>query len=157
MESCYIDSLLKLIFFSLHGLASRFQNTLSRIINRSSKYKPVRPQLKALHWLPIEFRIKFKLSVLMYKVIHSGYPRYLSSYLVPYTSLANTRRSSAEKQYLSQPFCPRNFKLSQYKLGFSYFAPRLWNDLPILVRTSPSVTSFRSRLKRHLFLLAYPP
>jgi len=35
--------------------------------------------------------------------------------------------------------------------AFSSTAPRIWNSLPLTVRTAPSVNTFRRRLKTHLF------
>jgi hypothetical protein len=44
-------------------------------------------------------------------------------------------------------------------LGISYITitRRLWNSLPIEIRTDPSLYTFRPRLKTHLFAKAYPP
>lgn len=41
--------------------------------------------------------------------------------------------------------------------SFSYSASRIWNELPLEIRTSPTLSSFHSNLKSHLFRLAYPP
>ena len=35
-------------------------------------------------------------------------------------------------------------------------APALWNDLPLTIKTGPSLPSFRNCLKTYLFLAAYP-
>ena len=35
--------------------------------------------------------------------------------------------------------------------SFSHYAPVLWNSFPFQIRNSPSVASFRKRLKTHLF------
>ena len=39
---------------------------------------------------------------------------------------------------------------------FSVAAARVWNSLPDLVTSTPSVAVFRSRLKNHLFNISYP-
>ena len=44
------------------------------------------------------------------------------------------------------------------KLGchtFAYAVPKLWNELPVNIRTTTSLVSFRSSLNTHLFKLAY--
>ena len=132
---------------------------MCRIINRSSKFASICPKLKELHWLPVEFRIQFKICLLIYKTIHSGYPKYLLQYLTPYVSQARTRRSSPNKHFLNAPFFVHGVhkSFSHLKLSFVHYAPRLWNDLPLCVRTAPSIGTFRQRLKSHLFALAYPP
>jgi len=37
--------------------------------------------LKRLHWLPLEWRIQFKLAILTFKVLHNGRPQYLTDLL----------------------------------------------------------------------------
>ncbi len=39
--------------------------------------------------------------------------------------------------------------------AFSVAAPRLWNDLPLSVKSSPTLPVFQSALKTHLFALAF--
>lgn len=39
--------------------------------------------------------------------------------------------------------------------AFARSGPFLWNELPLEIRNSPSVTIFKSKLKTHLFKLAY--
>ncbi len=39
--------------------------------------------------------------------------------------------------------------------SFSYLAPKLWNNLPNTVREADTLCQFKSRLKSHLFNLAY--
>ena len=43
------------------------------------------------------------------------------------------------------------------KRAFSVIGPRLWNSLPPDTRNSNSLPTFRSRLKTHLFKIAFPP
>jgi len=40
--------------------------------------------------------------------------------------------------------------------AFPVAAARIWNSLPDLVTSAPSVAVFRSRLKTHLFNISYP-
>ena len=52
--------------------------------------RSVMPSLQDLHWLPIRFRVKFKIAVLVFKSIHGLAPNYLSdllSYHAPAPSL----------------------------------------------------------------------
>ena len=43
------------------------------------------------------------------------------------------------------------------KRAFFVISPRLWNSLPPDTRNSNSLPTFRSRLKTHLFKIAFPP
>jgi len=40
-------------------------------------------------------------------------------------------------------------------LAFSYYASRIWNQLPEEIRCAPTVVRFKSRLKTHLFSYAF--
>ncbi len=44
------------------------QNAAARVLTRSRKYDHITPILQSLHWLPIKFRISYKILLLAYKV-----------------------------------------------------------------------------------------
>ena len=44
------------------------QNAAVRLINWSSRTEHIKPQLKALHWLPVRSRIDFKIATLAFLV-----------------------------------------------------------------------------------------
>ena len=87
----YCNSLfLSLTDFELRRL-QLVQNSLCRVVTRSSKYSHITPQLKKLHWLPIKYRIQFKIGLITYKILNQGQPVYLRELIHPYTSSRNTR------------------------------------------------------------------
>ena len=53
------------------------QNAAARLISLTHKYDHVTPILRALHWLPVEQRIKFKIILLVYKCLNNLAPVYL--------------------------------------------------------------------------------
>ena len=65
---------------NLHRLQS-IQNRASRIVTNSFKYTWITPVLRKLHWLPIQFHSEFKLATLVYKFIHTGFPKYFAPHL----------------------------------------------------------------------------
>lgn len=134
----------------------RAQNILARIVTRNSRSTPAS---KSLHWLPVEHRISFKWNLLTYKALETGKPAYLKSYLQPYTSGRDTRRANATKKNLHTPFHKQKTypKFSYLSRTFFYSAPRLWNSLPINIRTASSLGIMRRHLKTSLFSQAYPP
>ena len=89
---------------------------LARVLNRppdSSSFH----LLKQLHWLPIEWRIKFKIATLTFNALETGLPLppYLSLQLLPYV-LSRALRSSSSK-FLQIPctnlrFGSRSFRVS---------------------------------------------
>ena len=92
----YCNSLFRsLSKFNLHRLQS-IQKSAARIVTNSSKYTRISPVLGKLHWLPIQFRSEFKLDILVYKFIHTGFPKYFAPHLSTYYTTYNTRRSQSE-------------------------------------------------------------
>ena len=50
--------------------------SLASIVTNTTKYSHITPVRKTLHWLPIEHCSIFKTALLVYKFLHSGYPKY---------------------------------------------------------------------------------
>ena len=141
----------------------RIQNTLCRIVARVPRRDHITPHLFKLHWLPIRERILFKTCVIIYKTLDSNQPLYLKHHLVPWTPTHSYSTRSSKNIVLSPkldcPYYDRNTYKSYFHLKNSFYfsAPRLWNDLPVNLRSAPSLSSFRRQLKTYLFLKAYPP
>ena len=113
-------------------------------------FEHITPILKKLHWLPIKQRIDYKLCLLTYKTLQIQQPTYLYNSLTFPSHSLSTR--SSDSSVLSIPYV----RTSLGKRAFSVIAPRLWNSLPPDTRNSLSVSTFRSKLKTHLFKLAFP-
>ncbi len=129
----------------------RIQNSAARIISKTSKQDHITPVMRELHWLPIQQRITYKLMCLAYKCVCNGdAPAYLSDLLHPYIPSRVLR--SDNKRLLCIP------KVRTVHYGhrsFSFVVPSIWNNLPQELRDSPSFVTFKSKLKTHLFRLAY--
>ena len=90
-----------------------------------------------LHWLPIKRRIEFKMLLITFKI-----PNFCSAHLY-------NLRNSSDNLLLSYP----GFK-SRATLGdcsFPCAAPKLWNALPLGIRSTSIVSIFKAKLKTHLF------
>ena len=125
------------------------QNNAARLIMQQKKSEHITPTLIQLHWLPISHRIQYKLLLLIFKCLHGTAPAYLTSLLQPYTP-ARALRSTT--QHLLQE------QKAQRKYGeraFCVCGPKLWNSLPLSVRGSKTIASFKTVLKTYLFKLAY--
>ena len=46
------------------------QNLTTRVVTRSSKYSSITPTLKKLHWLPVKYRIIFKVVLPTFKALN---------------------------------------------------------------------------------------
>ena len=55
----------------------RVQNAAARLILVLSRRSHITPALQQLHWLPIKFRITFKVVTLMYNIFQQRSPPYL--------------------------------------------------------------------------------
>ena len=155
----YYNSLFRsLSKFNLHRLQS-IQNSAARIVANLSKYTRITPVLRKLHWLPIQFRSEFTLATLVYKFSHTGFPKYFALYISTYNTTYNTRGSQSVANFLNVPkFQPTIYKSTNY-FGFSFpfDAPTVWNSLPEDICASPTIASFRKKLKTYLCTKAYPP
>ena len=131
------------------------QNSLCRVVTRSSKFSHITHQLKKLHWLPVRYRVQFKIGLITYKILNQGQPFYLRELIHPYTSSRNSRRSTTKLKSLHTPPPPFDRRvhksIKHFSNSFSHYAPVLWNSFSFQIRNSPSVASFRKHLKTHLF------
>ena len=71
------NSLLAGITLEQRRRLERVQHAAAKLITKSNKYGVVTPLLHELHWLPIEYRIKFKILLLTYKSLKGNGPVYL--------------------------------------------------------------------------------
>ncbi len=126
------------------------QNSAARVLTRSRKYDHITPILQSLHWLPIKFRISYKILLLAYKALNDLAPAYLTNLLSRYNPTRSLRSQNSGLLVV-----PRIAKSTKGGRTFSYLAPKLWNSLPDNVRGSDTLSLFKSRLKTHLFSQAF--
>ena len=129
----------------------RVQNQLARLVTKSPPFTCSIPLLRSLHWLPVRFRILFKISLLTYKTLREKQPVYLHSMLA--ASIPSRSLRSNNDNTLSVP----RIKNNTGARAFHYCTPSLWNNLPLSVRSASSVSTFMKYQKTHLFDLAFPP
>lgn len=126
------------------------QNAAARLLTGTRKSEHITPILASLHWLPVHFRIHFKILLFAFKAQNGLAPVYLSELLHPYTPTRSLR--SADQLLLRVPKTRRKLRGDR---AFATAAPKLWNELPLHIRQSSSVATFKSLLKTHLFSLAF--
>ena len=126
------------------------QNSAARVILGLSKFKHISPGLKKLHWLPIKYRIEFKVLTMVFKSLHDEAPTYISDLLE--LKKSNYSLRSANGINLQE----QRSKLKYYgDRAFSVCAPRLWNMLPNNVKTSPNLDIFKKNLKTYFLKIAF--
>ncbi len=126
------------------------QNSAARILTRTSAREHITPVLEKLHWLPVSFRIDFKILMLTYKALNNLAPQYLSELLTPYTPTCVLH--SSEAGLLTVQTTRLKTMGDQ---AFSSLAPKLWNSLPSEIRNAESLSVFKSSLKTYFFRVAF--
>ena len=99
----------------------------------------------------VEQRIVFKINLITHKVMNGTAPHYLQELLNRYEPLRRLR-SSGDKWR----FAIRRYSQETYgRRAFAIMAPKLWNKLPLELRSISKSNIFKSNLKTYLFKLAY--
>ena len=132
----------------------RVQNAAARLLLNRRKTDHITDGLKDLHWLPIAFRIKYKLCMLMHSIKVGNCP----SYLKDMVSLASSIRSRSGLRSADTDACTYVVPRTRTKLGeraFSSAGPTAWNSLPVSLRIDNDTKSFKRNLKTHLFIAAF--
>ena len=95
-------------------------------------------------WLRIKHRVDFKIANITFRrpTLHSSQPAYLRSSLHACHSTRCLRLSNTN---LLSPFVRTSFGAR----SFSVVAPKIWNFLPLSLRTCTSPDTFRRHLKSH--------
>ena len=142
----YCNGLLSSIPSTQLYRVQRLQNWAARLVFQVSRDHPSQPLLNSLHWLPLKQRIIFKLLLFVYKILNNQAPKYLDTCLNLYTPTRSLRSSSDPLRL--------TYSVTRTLAGdrtFTVSASKYWNDLPLTVRQSSSVSTFRKALKTHLF------
>ncbi len=64
------------------------------LLTGTKKRDHISPILASLHWLPVKFRIDFKIAVFVYKALAGLAPKYISDLLIPYSPQRALRSSN---------------------------------------------------------------
>ncbi|KAI5622292.1 hypothetical protein C0J50_17893, partial [Silurus asotus] len=126
-------------------MTSRLDYCNARVLTRLRKYHHITPILSSLHWLPVKFRIDYRLQLLIYKTLNGLAPMYLSSLLTRYSPLRSLRSQNSELLVV-----PRIAKSTKGGRAFSHLAPKLWNSLLDSLCDSDTLSQFKCRFKTYL-------
>ena len=124
------------------------QNAAARVVTRNKKGDHVTPLLIELHWLPVDKRILYKIMLTCFKALNDIGPIYISDLLTVSTPNRPGLRSDDD---ILQLVLPKTRLKTYGDRAFSYYAVYHWNRLPFSIRASPTITTFKSRLKTHFF------
>ena len=148
-----IDFANSLLYGTSVYLLDRLQsvlNSAARLILKIGKYDPISSAIRRgdLHWLPIRFRVHFKLNSITSNCLAGQAPEYLTELCHSVNDIPARRnlRSSSQVQLLVTRFR----KEQSGRRGFSVSSPQLWNLLPVDIQLHHDEHQlFRRRLKTH--------
>ena len=127
----------------------RVQNAAARLVVGLPRFCHITPVLCDLHWLPIRYRIHFKILLLTFKCLHGLAPKYLSDLLtVSKPSRYNLRNHMGT---LLTPASVK-FKVTLGDRAFKSSAPKLWNSLPLSIRNIQSLNKFKAQIKTYVLI-----
>ena len=154
---CFISSKLdycNALYFGLPAFQlnrlQRVQNVAARVLTCTYRHEHISPILYQLHWLPIEYRVQFKVLLLIHKFLNDKAPAYLNDVFTLDTTIRPQRPSHIN--CLSVPFTRSAF---MQKRALTVAGPRLWNVLPDDFRSEKNTDVFKRKLKTLLFTRAY--
>lgn len=116
------------------------------------RYQSLTPFLMELHFLPVRYRILYKIALLVFKCLNNLAPKYLGSLIEVRTNNCYSVRLDNDFFKLVHPPSPRTTKT---EAAFSYTAPKTWNDLPFSLRSMTEQSAFKKALKTHYFKSAF--
>ncbi|XP_072041204.1 uncharacterized protein [Amphiura filiformis] len=128
----------------------RLQNMAARIITYTKKSDHITPVLADLHWLPVKQRVSFKVCLILFKCMHGQAPLYLSDLVDAFTPDRAGLRSTDSGRLLEL-----RTRTLWGDRSFEVGAPKLWNTLPVALRTCDNIATFKSGLKTHLYNEAF--
>ncbi len=91
ISSCldYCNSLFTCLSKTSLNCLQVVQNAAAKLLTKSSKRSLVTPILISLHWLPIRFRIQFKILMITFRALHSRAQAYIKEPLQYYITCRN--------------------------------------------------------------------
>ena len=137
----------------LSTLSQNQLQPIQRVLNCAMRFAynlkgrdSVSQYLKNAHILPVKYRVMFKSCVMVFKILNGSSPEYLKDLVTVIPPNHRYLRSSNDLFRLSDsPFanCIRNSMILN------------WNNLPMDIRFSQTLSSFKKLLKTHYFRIAF--
>ena len=122
----------------------KLQNCCLRFCYNARKYDHVTPLFQASGWLKMNERFFLHFSTLVHKIVNTKTPEYLYNKLVINTDVHE--RQMRNKQLFIVP----RHRTAKFQGSFSYNAVRVYNALPVKVKSLSAVTGFRKSVKHFL-------
>jgi len=151
----YCNSMLSRLPRSTPEPLQRVQNAAVRLVFNLGRFDHVTPGVIQLHWLPVIYRVKFKLCCIIHAIYYGRSPTYLSK-AVQSVSASRSRSGLRSTSTSLMDYALPRLHTKYGERAFSHADPAAtWNALPDNVRTVADPVKFRKLLKSHYFKIAF--
>ena len=123
-----------------------FQKRIAKIIMNKSKRTHSAELFKELDWLSFPERCKYHSAILIYKMWQNSAPSYMSE-IVTFSQNNMYNLRSIENNDIVLNY---QYKTKYIKSSFAYYSKDAWNSIPIAIRKSNNITSFKKNVKQFL-------
>ena len=114
----------------------------AKITLGKKKYDSATSCLVQLYWLPIKYRIDYKIISMVHKCLHGEAPPYLAR-IIEHSKLG--REGLCLEMDTTRLLVPRTSKKTFATRSFSVLGPQLWNGLPTRTRNIDNYATFKKR------------
>jgi len=152
----------------------RVQNSPARLVLRLDRRSHITAAVHELHWLPVKYRIQFKIAAFMHQVTAQRCPSYIADLVAPFSRWTLSDDLCALQHWLCShhPTNISDFAIMRYikllltltltltdfgRHAFAVCGLDVWSSLPLSLRTVTSHSAFRRALKTHFYNLAFLP
>ena len=104
---------------------------------------------KKNQWLSFENRCKYFTSIIIYKSLHNLTPTYIDDLIKLVKNNTYNLRSISNNDLTHKT--PHSNLL---KKSFSYSGMKIWNHIPVSIRQSLTLTTFKHKLKKYFLIEA---
>ena len=122
----------------------RLQNRALRIILRKGPRTHIEDMLNSIKWMSVKQRLDYNKCVLMWRIVNNTAPPYLRE---------NFTYASESHDYETQASSTKKLSIKRgHKTSLTVTGARLWNSLPIELRETKVLETFKKKLYKHLIL-----
>ena len=128
------------------------KSTLQRVLNTEIRYifgirksEHISPYRRQLGWLRVAGRREYFAACLLYKILSSGCPSYMTDFFIAKYSVYPVRGENPPTLVV-----PNSYTES-LRRSFHVTSSILWNSIPLHIRTVSSLITFKRLINRHIF------
>ena len=122
----------------------KLQNFAAKIVNANArKYDHATPIINNLQWLKVNQKFCFEVCTFIYKILEGHLPRWLLALAtVGDVGMVRTRQQH-------NLMIPRSHTVTGER-NLAVRGPKLWNNIPQMIKSSSSIFTFKKKLKAYL-------